>query len=197
MANFNESLAARLWGFSFKNGLLDWIIVFFGQYLPYLLVLGFLGFLLSERGRRRLFISIEALLSLLLSRGILTEGIRFFHPAARPFEAWQVTPLISETPGNSFPSGHAAFLFALATTLFFQNRKWGLWFFFFAVLNGFARIAAGDHWPLDIAGGAAIGIASGCIIHLLLKRPRHALMIGTAPKPLPSSPEPEDNGGAA
>jgi len=173
-----------------KNSFLDWEIIFFSKYLPYILILSFLGFLLAEHGRRRrLFIFIEAALAILVSRGLVTEGIRFFHHVARPFEVWQVIPLVPETLGNSFPSGHATFYFALATVLFLRNRKWGIWFFIFAIINGFARIAAGVHWPMDVVGGAAIGIASAGIIHLLLRRSSEELMLSDMPSASPREVE--------
>ncbi len=165
----NEALAQWLFNASFKNSFLDFFIIFFSNYFPYLIGLGFLTFLaVKERGRKRLFILLETTLTILLSRGILTEAIRFFHPVARPFQVWQVTPLVHETLNTSFPSGHATFFFALATTLLFYNRTWGSWFLLFAIMNGIARVTAGVHWPLDIVGGAGIGIVSSLVINLLL-----------------------------
>jgi undecaprenyl-diphosphatase len=172
----NELLAQQLFTLTQNNAFLNGATFFFARYLSFFLLLGFLVFLLLEPGRRRrAFLFLEAILALLLSRGIITEGIRFFHEVQRPFEVWGAVPLVSEALGNSFPSGHAAFYFALATTLYFANKKWGLWFLLFAFLMGVARVAAGVHWPLDIVGGALIGIFSATLIHLLLKKPSQAL----------------------
>jgi undecaprenyl-diphosphatase len=194
----NASLSQWLFGFARFHPLLDAAIVFLARYFPYLLALAFLGFILNERGaRRRLFLLFETALAILLSRGILTEGIRFFHAVQRPFEAWQAAPLIPETLGNSFPSGHAAFFFALATVLFFHNKKWGAWFLFFAVINGVSRIVAGVHWPIDVAGGALIGIGSAAIVHLLLRRTSRALRIETHPAPPAHTALPPETGTGA
>ncbi|RMD57355.1 phosphatase PAP2 family protein [Candidatus Parcubacteria bacterium] len=35
--------------------------------------------------------------------------------------------------------------------------------FFFALLNGMGRVAAGVHWPADILGGIGVGITSGLL----------------------------------
>lgn len=60
---------------------------------------------------------------------------------------------------TSFPSGHAIFLFSLATSVWFENKKAGAILFGIAALVGVGRVAAGVHWPTDIIGGAALGIA--------------------------------------
>jgi undecaprenyl-diphosphatase len=119
--------------------------------------------------RRRLFFFLELLLSLIVSRGIVTEAIRFFFPHPRPFDALDITALVGES-GDSFPSGHGAFFFALAGTVWFYNRRRGALLFFLALVIGIARVAAGVHWPLDIVGGIATGILSALIVHFLFRR---------------------------
>lgn len=155
-------------GFAGRNFLIDDLGIIFAKYVPYLLVLGFFILIFRQAGwRRRLFLFIEGALAVILSRGLLTEIIRFFYHHPRPFEVLNFTPLIPEN-GYSFPSGHATFYFALAAAIFFWNRRWGIWYFVFAIINGFARIYVGVHWPMDVLGGAVIGILSGLLIHSLL-----------------------------
>ena len=84
--------------------------------------------------------------------------------------------------GNSLPSGHAAFMFALAMELWFLDKKWGAWFMLFAVLNGAARVFVGVHWPLDILAGAAVGILSALAVHALVREKKSPpLLSETAP----------------
>jgi undecaprenyl-diphosphatase len=71
---------------------------------------------------------------------------------------------------KSFPSGHAAIFFAIATAVYLYNKKLGIWFFVVAILMGMARIFVGVHWPSDILGGAVIGIISGIIVGKIFKK---------------------------
>ena len=173
--NLNQALFQFIYGLGHRNFLLDGIAVFFAQDLPYLLVVCFFVLVFYEKGsRRKWYLFSETALAVILSRGLLTEIIRFFYHHPRPFDALGFTPLIPEA-GASFPSGHAAWFFALAMVIFFRNRKWGTWFFVFAFLIGIARIYVGVHWPFDILGGALVGILSGIFIHWLLRDSREKL----------------------
>jgi undecaprenyl-diphosphatase len=169
MSFLNRYFFDLIFSLARRNFLLDDLGIFLSQYLPYLLVLAFLVLIFKEKsGRRRVFLFCEGALSIILARGLLTEIIRFFYNHPRPFEALNFTPLIPEA-GSSFPSGHAAFFFALSLVVFYVNLKWGIWFFILSSLNGLARILVGVHWPADILSGAVIGLLSAWTIHQLLK----------------------------
>jgi len=175
MASLNLSLFQLIYGLSHRIFLLDDLGIFCAQYLPYLLVLIFFILVFYEKGwRRKWYIFSEAAIAVILSRGFLTETIRFFYNHPRPFDVLGFAPLISES-GSSFPSAHAALFFALAMVVFYRNRKWGIWFLIWAFVNGIARIYVGVHWPLDILGGAVIGIISAIFIHWLLRDSREKL----------------------
>ncbi|MCR4328440.1 MAG: phosphatase PAP2 family protein [Patescibacteria group bacterium] len=177
--DFNTLIAQWLFSIAHRATFLDVALVFLARVLPYFLVIGFFFFLAGIKKRReRILIFIQVALATILSRGIITEAISFFYHVARPFETWQTTPLVAASLGNSFPSGHATFYFALACTVLFYHRKWGWWYIGFASLIGIARIIAGVHWPSDIVGGAFIGGMSALILHLMLKETAHALRIG-------------------
>lgn len=155
-------------GLSRKNFILDGAGVFFAEYVPYLLILGFFWILFRQpEWRRRLFFLSEAAIAVILSRGLITEIIRFFYYSPRPFEFLYFQSFIPES-GSSFPSGHAAFYFALAAIIFFYNRRWGIWYFVISLLIGVARIFVGVHWPLDIVAGSVIGVLCGLLVHRFL-----------------------------
>ncbi|MBI2591711.1 MAG: phosphatase PAP2 family protein [Candidatus Brennerbacteria bacterium] len=142
----------------------DWLIIFLADDLAYVLVFAALVYFVFIKNRIlqwRLFLS--ALLAVILSRGIITELFHFFYNHPRPFFALSFEPLIQKLNSNSFPSGHAAFFFALSGILFFENKRLGIWFFIASILMGIARVAAGVHWPTDIIAGFLVGILSAVI----------------------------------
>lgn len=165
LLQFINNLSGKFW-------LLDWLGIFLADYLGYLLVFIFLILLLKEKNwRQRIYFASLASLSVILSRGIITEAIRFFYYRPRPFAALGIEPLINHGTGGSFPSGHAAAFFALALAVFYLNKKCGLRFLGAAALIGLGRIFAGVHWPSDILAGAIIGLISVIIIKNLLLFP--------------------------
>ncbi|MFH1161807.1 MAG: phosphatase PAP2 family protein [Candidatus Jorgensenbacteria bacterium] len=156
--------------FAEKWSLVDWGSVLVAQYLPYAMGIAAVVFLFRmEPWKVRVEAFLATALSLLLARGLLTELIRFLYDRPRPFVELGFTPLISENSA-SFPSGHAAFFFALSAVIFSVNRTWGWWFLGLSLLNGIARVYAGVHWPSDILAGAAVGVFSFLAVQKLLKR---------------------------
>jgi len=74
---------------------------------------------------------------------------------------------------NSFPSGHTATAFTifLLSVYFFPQPRIIFIGFIYAILCGYSRIYLGQHFPLDIAGGILVAIASFHISQWL----RHSL----------------------
>jgi membrane-associated phospholipid phosphatase len=71
--------------------------------------------------------------------------------------------------GLSFTSGHAIITFAIAGLLVLVlPRRWGIVAFVLAALNAVARVYLGAHNPLDVVGGAAIGLAIAAVLDLAL-----------------------------
>jgi membrane-associated phospholipid phosphatase len=71
--------------------------------------------------------------------------------------------------GLSFTSGHAIITFAIAGLLaLVLPRGWGVVALVLATLNGVARVYLGAHNPLDVVGGAAIGLAIAAALDLVL-----------------------------
>jgi membrane-associated phospholipid phosphatase len=73
---------------------------------------------------------------------------------------------------RSFPSGHTALAFSLATSYWLARRdltgRPGTvgWLGVVAAAGvGVMRVAAGQHFPSDVVAGALLGTASGIIVH--------------------------------
>ncbi|MBA7667289.1 Undecaprenyl-diphosphatase BcrC [subsurface metagenome] len=142
---------------------LDWIGIFLAEYTLY--VVGAV-FLILLFWKRNWLMVISAVVSVILSRLVITEIIKNILYRPRPYVVLETAEkLITENADfQSFPSGHAAIFFAIAMAIYFFNKKLGIIFFVSAVLIGFARIFVGIHWPSDVLVGAVIGIISGIII---------------------------------
>jgi undecaprenyl-diphosphatase len=148
---------------------LDFIVIFFAKYFEYFVILILFLFLL-ERFSKYWKMVLKALIAAVLARLVFTNLIRWIFPRNRPFVDHQVNLLLSKINESSFPSGHAAFFFGLATIVFYYHRDSGILFFLFAILISLARVFAGIHWPSDIVGGAIVGIFAGWLVNALYQK---------------------------
>jgi len=99
--------------------------------------------------------------------GFTCLAILFFNeygpPRLRPTDAYPglVNLLTYERTDLSFPSEPAAVAFTFATGVWLVKRgRLGIVMFLMAALLAFARVYVGVHYPLDVIGGAAIGIVA-------------------------------------
>lgn len=124
----------------------------------------------SERDRRIVIaILIAVVVALVINRGLssllpfrarpmLTPDIGF-QPPILNFQERTTTDSWS-----SFPSDHAAMFFALSTGFWFWSRKLGAAMTLFSTWIIFQRVYLGEHYPSDVAIGAAIGIGSAFLV---------------------------------
>ncbi len=112
--------------------------------------------------RAALFISIAGA----VGSGVLSRVLQLlisFHP--RPLHdqilGFRAPPGIDPTVLNhwsSFPSDHAAFLFALATVICLESAWFGVPALMSAAIGTLPRVYLGFHYPSDILGGAMLGV---------------------------------------
>ena len=72
---------------------------------------------------------------------------------------------------SSFPSGHATTAFALATLLSLWYPRWTAVWLFLATGVGWSRIVLGSHFPSDVLGGAALGVAVVLVMQRWVSEP--------------------------
>ena len=70
---------------------------------------------------------------------------------------------------SSFPSGHTSTSFACATILTLAFPRAAPGFFLLALAIGFSRIYVGAHYPLDVVGGAALGIVTALLLRAAIR----------------------------
>jgi len=87
-----------------------------------------------------------------------------------PLRYAEPKPLVHVPHDASFPSGHAATSFAAATILTFAFPRLSAPLFVLAAAVAFSRVYDGVHYPLDILGGAALGIFVALALRLLVRR---------------------------
>src|SRR3989344_9231798 len=145
--------------------MIEILITFFASFLIWFMF-GGLFVLWSVDGKIKRQQVIHALASFFLA-WIVTDIIKKLFPTLRPFEVTGAIPLTIFARGDgAFPSGHTASSFALATSLFLHDRRVGTGFLAAAGIVGLGRILGNVHYPIDIVGGAVIGI----VISLLIEK---------------------------
>ncbi|TFB08158.1 phosphatase PAP2 family protein, partial [Candidatus Atribacteria bacterium MT.SAG.1] len=110
-----------------KNLYLDEVAIFCASFLGYVLI-GILFVLLIRNFKKYYKIVTQAFISGIFARFIIVEIIRFIWDRPRPFISNSVNLLINHSSSASFPSGHAAFFFALSTLIYLYNKKIGILF---------------------------------------------------------------------
>jgi len=107
--------------------------------------------------------------------GLLTDAIKPLVGRLRPkmlFEAglYSFEPFRIGYEYNSFPSGHATTIFALAAALALFFPRWRLPLFTLAAIVGLSRIIVGAHYLSDVLAGAWVGVVTVFLLMMLVRR---------------------------
>lgn len=148
---------------------LDGIFVFAAQYSPILLATYltwqyFAGKRIIQT-RKMIWLSF---LSFIVAE-IMAKVVGLFYSHPQPFaRLLGVHRLIPHAVDNAFPSDHSLLLFSIMMVFFLVKRghyRWG--YLFISTIVAFSRVWVGVHSPIDVLGGAVIGIASGFFVQWL------------------------------
>ena len=98
---------------------------------------------------------------------VASEGLGELWPRERPFaRITLITPLTLHTAGRAFPSRHVASGLAMAAIVGRSHPGLGWCMAAIAWGLGLTRVAAGLHYPSDVLGGAALGLAIARLLRM-------------------------------
>lgn len=140
------------------------LIIFFAQYLIFLMYVGALIYYFFQpliiRKQILIFSVLTIPLSYLLAK---IAGLVYNNP--RPFVIDGSTPMFAHLPNNGFPSDHTLFSAVLGVILYKFNKKLGLIYFFLAIIIGIARVLANVHHIIDVMAGLLIVVVVGFLVN--------------------------------
>lgn len=123
--------------------------------------------LLLRRSTRRAGAAVALALCLYMVAGHWVLKPLFARPRPCDLRPEMLT-LVPRPSGWSFPSGHTASGFAAATALWLQNRRLGTPALVLAAFIAFTRLYLYVHFPTDVLGGIALGLALGATASALI-----------------------------
>ncbi len=142
------------------NYFLDWFMPFmtdlknFRYVLPVLVV----WVLVREKKAGIVFLVFIGL-TLAITDQFSSHWLKDWVGRVRPCHVLEEVRLLTDcNTSYSFPSSHAVNIFAAAFFLSQPVKKLSPLFFGIAGIVGYSRIYIGIHYPLDVIGGAAIGL---------------------------------------
>lgn len=122
---------------------------------------------------------------------VLAKVIKEFVGRGRPADfVEEVVERETFSPSSlGYPSGHAAVAWAITLILLvYVGRPWQIAAIVLAIVVPLVRMYVAAHLPLDLIGGAALGVTVASAVNLLLGVPIHVPAEDTRAGPAPSGP---------
>ncbi len=99
---------------------------------------------------------------------VLLTLIRKWINQARPYETWEIVPLLDkDSSGNSMPSRHVFSATIISIACLHANLPVGLILLVLSALLGLVRVLGGVHYPKDVLVGYACGLLWGILFFML------------------------------
>lgn len=155
----------RLVNHYMANELFDVVMPFITDIAHWrLIIVGIALFLVTFGGRRGRWLLAAIVVTVALTDGVIGHSLKHWLDKPRPFLVLDGVRVLIGAGGGSFPSAHAANMFALATVFSAWVPRLGLLGFGFASLIAFSRVYVGVHYPSDVIGGGMLGILAGLFV---------------------------------
>ncbi len=175
-----------------ENSFFDWFMPFMTDLKNFTYVLAFLGvwILWKERKGGVIFLIFIAL-TLAMTDSFSSRLLKEWVGRIRPCQILPGVRLLTDcNTSYSFPSSHAVNIFAAAYFLSQPFRRLTPVFYGIAAVVGYSRVYIGIHYPLDVMGGAAIGLLIAWPMRWLKDQALTGFHLSTAPGTKPQAPNP-------
>lgn len=137
----------------------------FAEYLIYLIPLILIVLWFGAEKSKK--VTLKAVFAVILAWPVMAYFIGNWVNRARPFELTGVKELVFHRPDYSFPSDHAAAIFAIVFSLWFSGyKKLSYTVLVMGIVVSFFRVATAIHYPTDILGGIVVGLVAAYLIEL-------------------------------
>jgi len=143
-----------------QNSFFDWFMPFMTNLKNFTYVLILIGvWILWREGKTGLVFLVFVGLTLAITDPFSSRLLKEWIGRIRPCRVLQGVRLLTDcNTSYSFPSSHAVNIFAAAYFFSQPVSRLAPLIFFIAAMVGYSRIYIGIHYPLDVIGGAAIGL---------------------------------------
>jgi len=154
-----------------KDGVIDGIMIFFSNYVPYIfMAVTVIVFILGIKQKKCEYREIAfSTIFITIINMIINLIIRSIFHVERPFIHNKVNLLVPHDAASSFPSNHATGTMSIALGLGKYNKTLEVIMTILSIIVGFSRVYVGDHYPADVIGAYVIVFATSYIYNLKLR----------------------------
>jgi len=166
---FEESLIRVVFEIVNQSSFLRLITIFLGSVLPWIIIIWFIISLFRVQGfRLKFYYFALAVISIIISRVLIVGIINKIFYFSRPFEAFDISPIISHALTSGLLSGYMAVLMPIVLIFFLIHKKSGVIIMSLVFFVGIARIAAGVYWSSTVLAGLILGALSFLLVKIIL-----------------------------